>query len=159
MNKPYISLPQFVCEIAAWLICLAALISGIVSGITIKEPIPTHFSISGQIDGYGSAWVAVLLPVVMVALAVLLSVFGHFGNPYKWNLPFKLNEKNAVYVFHDFVWMYALLELVFSLLALAYSILIVTDGSKFLVCSIMMVLVLPFIVIIPTVRASKHNKM
>lgn len=53
---------------AVWAIALAARLGG------LPERIPTHFGLSGQADGWGTANQIFLLPVVALGLYVLLTV-------------------------------------------------------------------------------------
>jgi len=159
MNRPFITLPQLICEIIAGVLCIIGLLVGIIAGITITEPIPTHFSITGEIDGYGSAYVAIIMPAVMLGLDILMCITAHFSNPAKWNLPFKLNEKNALPVYHDLVWTYVLLEVELSTFALLFSILVLTDGKLIVFASIIMVICIVPSTVVPGVIAAKHNKM
>lgn len=159
MNRPFITLPQLICEIIAGVLCLIGLLVGLIAGITITEPIPTHFSITGEIDGYGSAYVAIIMPAAMLGLNIMMCIIAHFSNPAKWNLPFKLNEKNALPVYHDLVWTYVLIELELSIFALLFSILVLTDRKLLMPASIFMVMCIVPSSVVPSVIASKHNKM
>ena len=49
----------------------------------LPAEIPTHFDVSGNIDGYGSKAVIFLLPVMMIVMFVIMTVTEHF--PQSWN--------------------------------------------------------------------------
>lgn len=158
MNREYISFPQVIGEIISYLIAVAATIYGVVLGLTIKGPVPTHYNYAGVPDGYGSAWTALIMPLTMLALNIILSYTVHFGNPKRWNMPFRINEEKAVLIYHDMVWMYTVVRLIFALLALMFTITVFKSGSALSVFSIATVVLLILSTIVFSIIAYMHNK-
>lgn len=54
MNKPYMTKRHLVLEILSYVLLLVCFIIAIVGMATLPDEIPTHFTMSGEIDGYGS---------------------------------------------------------------------------------------------------------
>lgn len=51
MNKPYITKKHLVLEILSYVLLLVCFIIAIVGMATLPDEIPTHFTMSGKIDG------------------------------------------------------------------------------------------------------------
>lgn len=51
MNKPYMTKRHLVLEILSYVLLLVCFIIAIVGMATLPDEIPTHFTMSGEIDG------------------------------------------------------------------------------------------------------------
>ncbi|GKV69282.1 hypothetical protein NCCP2716_17800 [Sporosarcina sp. NCCP-2716] len=59
----------------------------------LPDEVPIHFNGSGEVDGYGSKWVLLLMPMIGVGMLALL---GFLERHPEWhNYPHRLNEENA----------------------------------------------------------------
>lgn len=53
-------------EILSYVLLLVCFIIAIVGMATLPDEIPTHFTMSGEIDGYGSPGTLLILPIIML---------------------------------------------------------------------------------------------
>lgn len=53
-------------EILSYVLLLVCFIIAIVGMATLPDEIPTHFTMSGEIDGYGSPGTLLMLPIIML---------------------------------------------------------------------------------------------
>lgn len=157
MNRSYISLPQFIVEVISYLIILGSLIAGIIIATSTTGEIPVHYDLAGNVDGYGSPYVMLIMPLAMLLCSILISVCSHFSNPAKWNMPFRVKPGNELIVYHDFVWSYVIIQMLFSIMSLAFVIFLPKSGNAlFVVTMSMCVMLIPGIVV-PSIMAKKHN--
>ncbi len=60
----------------------------------LPDEVPIHFNGSGEVDGYGSKWVLLLMPMIGVGMLALL---GFLERHPEWhNYPQRLSEDNAL---------------------------------------------------------------
>lgn len=59
----------------------------------LPAKIPTHFDITGAVDGWGPKSTLLMMPVVTLAMYILLSVVCLF--PHTFNYPVAITEENA----------------------------------------------------------------
>lgn len=85
----------------------------------LPEIIPTHFRGNGEVDGYGSKWTFVLLPIIATLIYIGLSWAARF--PHKVNYRVTITPENAFKQYSIVVRMYRILKiaivLVFFLIA------------------------------------------
>lgn len=67
---------------------------------TLPEQIPTHFDISGNVTGYGSKWVLILLPAIGVVTDIAMAVSMRF--PKSWSTGVKVTVFNRARVYKVF---------------------------------------------------------
>ena len=88
-------------DIIVYALCLAAVIGMFVyaaaSRSTLPEQIPTHYSLLGKINGYGSRNSIFMMPGVLLVMLPAIIITGMF--PAAWNLPHvKVTKTNAPYI-------------------------------------------------------------
>jgi len=59
----------------------------------MPDRIPIHFNGKGQVDGWGSKWTLIILPIVSLLLYSGLTVLSKF--PHVYNYPLPITEQNA----------------------------------------------------------------
>ena len=111
MNKPYMTKRHLVLEILSYVLLLVCFIIAIVGMATLPDEIPTHFTMSGEIDGYGSPGTLLILPIIMLICNGMTSLIMHVMPPTMWNTPSKLKPQNAVRALQDMISMIAWMEL------------------------------------------------
>lgn len=87
---------HLVLEILSYVLLLVCFIIAIVGMATLPDEIPTHFTMSGEIDGYGSPGTLLILPIIMLICNGMTSLIMHVMPPTMWNTPSKLKPQNAV---------------------------------------------------------------
>lgn len=157
MNKPYIKKSHLIVEIVSYVLILAAIIFGIIMTCTIEGEVPTHWDMSGNVDGYGSPASMLILPIIMLFTNLLVSACIHIMPAKSWNMPCKPKPGRELIIFSDMVWMMVWMEF-----AIALFTLIMTIGFfKFVICMIATVALtvgIFAILIAGIVIAVKHNK-
>mgnify|MGYP002961954574 CR=1 FL=1 len=103
MNKPYMTKRHLVLEILSYVLLLVCFIIAIVGMATLPDEIPTHFTMSGEIDGYGSPGTLLILPIIMLICNGMTSLIMHVMPPTMWNTPSKLKPQNAVRALQDMI--------------------------------------------------------
>lgn len=157
MNKPYIKKSQFITEIVSYVVLFATIIYVIIKICTTEGEIPTHWDLSGEIDGYGSPATMLILPIIMFFSNLIISISLHFLSAQSWNLPCKPKPGREIIILSDMVWMMVGMELVISVFTLIMTVgfqnFSVVIGS----CVWMMILIFA-VIIAATCAALKHNK-
>ena len=64
-------------EILSYVLLLVCFIIAIVGMATLPDEIPTHFTMSGEIDGYGSPGTLLILPIIMLICNGMTSLIMH----------------------------------------------------------------------------------
>lgn len=157
MNKPYMTKRHLVLEILSYVLLLVCFIIAIVGMATLPDEIPTHFTMSGEIDGYGSPGTLLILPIIMLICNGMTSLIMHVMPPTMWNTPSKLKPHNAVRALQDMISMIAWMELEISVFTLFLTISIYRGkdaGSSI----ILFVGALTVTIIYYIVAFQKHNK-
>lgn len=98
---------HLVLEILSYVLLLVCFIIAIVGMATLPDEIPTHFTMSGEIDGYGSPGTLLILPIIMLICNGMTSLIMHVMPPTMWNTPSKLKPQNAVRALQDMISMIA----------------------------------------------------
>lgn len=60
---------------------------------TLPAIIPTHFTFSGEVDGYGTKWTIMILPVVATIVYAGVTKINLFPHVFNYMVP--ITEKNA----------------------------------------------------------------
>lgn len=144
-------------EILSYVLLLVCFIIAIVGMATLPDEIPTHFTMSGEIDGYGSPGTLLMLPIIMLICNGMTSLIMHVMPPTMWNTPSKLKPQNAVRALQDMISMIAWMELEISVFTLFLTISIYRGkdaGSSI----ILFVGALTVTIIYYIVAFQKHNK-
>jgi len=83
-------------KIETWSIglLLALWIVSVICIFSLPNIVPTHFNLSGQVDGCGSKEWFLLLPCITTILFIGLKVLGRY--PHKYNYLVTITEKNAL---------------------------------------------------------------
>ena len=63
----------------------------------LPEQIPTHYNFAGEIDGYGSRWTLLIMPVIGLVTDLVVAVSSRF--PQSWNAGVKITVYNRVRVY------------------------------------------------------------
>lgn len=148
---------HLVLEILSYVLLLVCFIIAIVGMATLPDEIPTHFTMSGEIDGYGSPGTLLILPIIMLICNGMTSLIMHVMPPTMWNTPSKLKPQNAVRALQDMISMIAWMELEISVFTLFLTISIYRGkdaGSSI----ILFVGALTVTIIYYIVAFQKHNK-
>lgn len=148
---------HLVLEILSYVLLLVCFIIAIVGMATLPDEIPTHFTMSGEIDGYGSPGTLLILPIIMLICNGMTSLLMHVMPPTMWNTPSKLKPQNAVRALQDMISMIAWMELEISVFTLFLTISIYRGkdaGSSI----ILFVGALTVTIIYYIVAFQKHNK-
>ena len=158
MNKPYITKKHLVLEILSYVLLLVCFIIAIVGMATLPDEIPTHFTMSGEIDGYGSPGTLLMLPIIMLICNGMTSLIMHVMPPTMWNTPSKLKPQNAVRALQDMISMIAWMELEISVFTLFSTISIYRGKDAGWASIILFVGALTVTIIYYIVAFQKHNK-
>lgn len=71
MNKNRVSPVSVRCWVALSVLCVASLVAHLVLLPQLPNAVPLHFGASGEVNGWGARWQALLLDVLPLALLVL----------------------------------------------------------------------------------------
>lgn len=96
-GRPVLKIPrsplEIVTEVLAVLGILVHALILVYYWPTLPDVIPTHFGLSGEVDGWGSKNTLLILLVVNAGMYVMMTVFNFF--PHIFNYPVEITEKNA----------------------------------------------------------------
>lgn len=159
MNKPYITKGHLVLEILSYVLLLVCFIIAIVGMATLPDEIPTHFTMSGKIDGYGSPGTLLMLPIIMLICNGMTSLIMHVMPPTMWNTPSKLKPQNAVRALQDIMSMISWIELEVSAFTLFFTICIYRGRDSGWLSLVLFVGALTVTIIYYTVAFQRHNNM
>ena len=160
MRKPYITIAHLVLEILSYVLLAAAM--GAVFIFIMRNgtgKIPTHFNFAGEVDGYGSPWNLIIMPVIMLAVNIMISLTIHVGSPAKWNMPFKIKPGREIGVWRCIVMMNVVLMLLMAVFALVTTVEWMLGRGDLIVvlAAALIVLMIPAIVA-PLVAAARRNR-
>lgn len=90
-----ISLTKFdkLLEFITWSILIGFWVYTFLHYKALPETIPTHFNGLGEIDGYGSKWMIITLPVLTTILTLGLTIMHYY--PHKLNYSEEITTQNA----------------------------------------------------------------
>lgn len=96
-NRPRLKLERTnfdnLLENLGWLLLIIIWIKVIFSFNQLPDSIPTHFSLEGEVDGYGSKWTLFILPVAATIAYIGLTVLNRF--PHIFNYLVEITAENA----------------------------------------------------------------
>lgn len=99
--RPKIDVPRSKTEkihdLACWIVMIGMFVYTILAIFQMPNTIPIHTNAKGEPDGWGSKWISLIMPLIIVALYVP-EVFLQ-KHPEKHNYPVRLSESNA-YLFY-----------------------------------------------------------
>ena len=161
MNRPYIKKIHIILLIASIMISLAALILGFVYALTSDGPVPMHFDLQGNVNGYGSPWGIVIMPAVSVVMVITMGAVMLLVPADSWNIGIghlRYTRKNLVYA--ECALMIALMALEFALFSLAFTICIMSSHPGLIAgAGATLVIAMTATVIIYFVRANRANRL
>lgn len=121
-GRGFIQKKHIIIEILSYVLLMIAFILAIVAAVTTEGKIPTHYTLSGEIDGYGSAWTLLLMPIIMLITNGTVSVCLHLLPVSAWSTPQPVKPANSMRVYGDLAMMFVLLEIEISLFTVASTI-------------------------------------
>lgn len=160
MNKLFYTKFHIIIEVISFVLVFAALGVAIYATATIDGEVPTNYDFDGNVTGYGSPGVFLILPIMMFICNGIISLCGHLLPTTSWNMPFKINPERLVIVGRDMAWMLVLLELEIALFTLIFTVDCIYTKIKYLslIVSVVLCVIFPMItVIIVYIKAKKHN--
>ena len=105
-----------VLEAIAFVALLYGLVLVLQSWSALPQTIPTHFNAKGEADGWGSKGMIWLLPAISVVMIPMMLWLRRY--PWLSNVPWEINEENALQQYGLIVRLQSLLACVVSLLFL-----------------------------------------
>lgn len=157
MNRPYIKPVHIVAEFIGIITTVVALLYSVIKAAMTEGEIATHYDFSGNVDGYGSPWVMIILPIIMLVTMIIMVLSLHLASPGAWNFPFKVNPERAVLVYSDATMAIALMEAEIGIYTLAMSMTF-TDGKVAFPLSMILVAALAVSTTVCIVKAAKDNR-
>lgn len=76
-----------------WLLIIIWWVKIIFTLSQLPEVIPTHFTFDGEVDGYGSKWILLILPISGTITYIGLSILNKF--PHIFNYLVEITQENA----------------------------------------------------------------
>jgi uncharacterized membrane protein len=112
--------------------------------LTLPAVIPTHYSISGVPNAYGSKGTLLIMPIVAACLYILLTFLSRY--PHVYNYPWPITHENAPRQYHlaRLLLRWITLEIVWMFCAIQW--LIIQSARSYSASAIL--LVIPVIVIV-----------
>lgn len=80
-------------EILCWLLLLTLWIIPILSYSNLPDTLPTHYSVTGEVNDWGNRMTIYVLPIVGIILFVLLTILNYY--PHIFTFPIKITHENA----------------------------------------------------------------
>lgn len=145
-------------EAGAWLVWLAALLTGVYGVCTLPEEIITHYAWDGTPDGYGSPAVLLLLPLLMLPALGIISLVAHRVDPALWNTPFVVREERKALVYADMTALLHAVQLEIAVYALYTQISVYRQHSVSLAVLALWTAALAATILGSCVRAYRHNR-
>src|SRR5690625_394845 len=97
LRRPKLTTPktksEWVWDLIGYSFFLGSIILLFVVWSKLPEKVPMHFNARGEIDGWGSKGVLLILPLIGVFTALMMYAFEK--SPELYNYPKRLNESNA----------------------------------------------------------------
>lgn len=113
-----LALPRSGSEVVAEVLALAITLGGVAYSFavwsTLPAQVPTHFDLSGRVDGYGSKDSFLFLPLISVALWAMLTVVARF--PRLFNYPLRLKTAEVPGQFRLARWFLSWLKVAIALI-------------------------------------------
>lgn len=80
----------------------------------LPDIIPTHFTGSGEVDGYGGKWTIILMPVIGTLLYICMAWVSRY--PHKFNYMVTITEENAFKQYSIVTSMFRVLRIAIAIL-------------------------------------------
>lgn len=159
MRKPYITKIHIILEILSYVLIIASFMIAIIGVNILPEEIPTHYDLSGNVDGYGSPAVLFGMPVTILLCNLITSLIAHFMNPAYWSMPVKVKEAKKIILYKDVVSLVVAMELEFAVFTLVFTIMSFTGkmGGAMLL-SLLLLGAVTISIVGTCVLMKRHNK-
>lgn len=158
MGKPYIRIRHIVVEIVSFVFLLASVIFAVIKAASIEGEIPTHYNLQGEIDGYGSPYTMLVLPIIMLLTFILISLVVHLVPMRYWNMPVKVKPERALVVYGDMVMMLLIMELLSGIYTLFETILFVDAEHSSRAITFVYIALLFGDIVVQIIRVINHNR-
>ncbi len=120
---------------------------------------PSNYDFSGNVTGWGSAWTALIMPLIAFAMVITDAVILHLVPAASWNTGFRVRAGKANAVYREIGLMVCLLSLEFALFALFFTIIEITARMDLVgTLTMLLIVVMTASIILCLVRASRKNK-
>lgn len=159
MGKPYIKTSHVIIEIVAAAIVLAAIVFAAVFAARTTGRIAVHYNLAGEVDGYGSPSVALLLPIMMLVTLLVVSLSIHLLPKAAINLPVKVRPEAELRVYTDAIWSMVTIELILAVYSFAETIAIMSEAAGSLVPTIVTVIAVFADIVFFIVKIVRENKV
>lgn len=160
-NRDYFTPLHYVLEFASFACLIACFVLAVIAIRTFPDTIPTHFTIDGTPDGYGSPASLVILPSIMLPVTLLLSLIARIVPAKYWNTPFQVNSSPEIAraVYRKILTLEYLVQFEISVYTLWAQIQSFRLSGKgvLLACGLLMI-VLIISIAVPVVQAYRINK-
>lgn len=146
-------------EIFSWVILLISFLIAIYGIFVLPDTIATHYNMRGEVDGYGSPAILLLMPILMGICLMIMSLCVHLVNPENWSTLVEVRRRNREMVYRDSLTMMLLVELELSGMTLFIQILSYRQSMKGLgVGLVIFISAITLTIILLSVRTWKKNK-
>lgn len=96
-KRPQIHIEKTTLEKIANIIGIASIVAMVLyiafNWSALPDDVPIHFNVAGEVDGWGSKWNMLFLPIITIALYIFMEVIEK--KPHTHNYPAHLTEQNA----------------------------------------------------------------
>lgn len=157
MKKSYINKIHISLELIGYILMLLSVAYATVVMLTTDGEIPTHYSITGEVDGYGSPATLLILPASMIFSCVIITICLHLVPASKWNTGFKINSGKENIVLEDYGYMMASMVLEMGAYSLAGTYLFDKGSAPIMIASIALVAISILTVVIFFSKAYRDN--
>lgn len=141
MAKPYITKKHCIIEIISYVMMLASFILAIIGMVVLPEEIATHFDGAGNVDGYGSPTVLIILPIIMFLCNGMTSLILHFLPPDAWNTPCKILPGQEIIVYRDMASMIVWMEFEIAAFTLLDTIATYFQSGRWILVSVAVLII------------------
>lgn len=81
-------------EIFSWVILLISFLIAIYGIFVLPDTIAAHYNMRGEVDGYGSPAILLLMPILMGICLMIMSLCVHLVNPENWSTLVEVRRRN-----------------------------------------------------------------
>ncbi len=147
---------DFTLETVALLALITIWTVPVIMYTSLPDTIPTHFSLQGKADSWGSKSTIFLLPIISILLFAGLTILNKY--PHTFNYPVKVTKENASQLYTKGTRMIRILKVIVVLLFLFIEILILrsVESTQLPTWFFLLVLLLP--IVLPVVMAYMLTK-
>ncbi len=112
-------------EQISWCLLLVLWMFTLKNYTNLPQTIPTHFSLSGEVDGYGGKETLFILPIIATLICVGFTILNKY--PHIFNYPTEITEENA---YRQYQIATRLLRWLKVIIVLTFSIIVYTTIQK-----------------------------